>query len=125
MLWRPLGVAVSGGVRRKWESQKQHDCLPTSEHLIAAVDTIVRDLRWSDEVLARELFFRSVEHLLDARDGTNFLEMDHLSRIGVLFGKCAGIKALLLAYVADPRALDENGSELPLLDEQDIDHDGN
>ncbi|MEO8379840.1 MAG: hypothetical protein ABI779_09280 [Acidobacteriota bacterium] len=109
------GYAASG------VPQEYHDCLPTSEHLIAAVDNIVRDLRWSDEVLARELFFRSVEHLLDARDGTIFLETDHLSRIGVLFGKCGGIKALLLAYVADPRALDDDRSELPLLDEQDTD----
>ena len=44
-------------------------------------------------VLARELSFPSVERLLDARDGAVFLETQHLSRIGVLFGNCAGIKA--------------------------------
>jgi hypothetical protein len=86
---------------------------------LAAIDNIVRDLGWSDEVLARELFFRSVERLLDARDGAIFLEIENFSRIGLLFGRCAGIKSLLLAYVADPRAVDEDGNELPLLDEQD------
>ena len=74
-------------------------------------------------MLARELFFPSTEHLLDARDGVVFLETHELSRIAVLFGNCAGIKALLLAYVTDPRALDEHGEELPLLDAQDRPHD--
>jgi hypothetical protein len=86
---------------------------------MAAIDNIAHDLGWSDEVLARELFFRSVNHLLDARDSAIFLEIENFSRIGLLFGRCAGIKSLLLAYVTDPRVLDEDGTELPLLDEQD------
>jgi hypothetical protein len=92
--------------------------VPTSTPLIAAIDSIVRDLGWSDDVLARELFFTAVDRLLDARDGTIFLEMENFSRIGVLFGKCAGVKSLMLAYVADPRAIDENGAEITLLPEE-------
>jgi hypothetical protein len=91
--------------------------VPTSKPLITAIDSIVRDLGWSDEVLSRELFFPAVDRLLDARDGTIFLEMENLSRIAVLFGNCAGVESLMLAYVAEPRAIDENGTEIALLEE--------
>jgi hypothetical protein len=68
-------------------------------------------------LLSRELFFPAANRLLDARDGTIFLEIENLSRIGVLFGNCAGVKSLILAYVAEPRAIDENGAEIALLEE--------